>query len=50
MDEYTAMEPDLEKNGMMPFQKQADDGEFIFILMEQDGVYRLQRAQNMISE
>ena len=34
----------------MPFMKQAGDSEFVLILMELDGVYRLQRAQNMISE
>lgn len=50
MDEYTAMEPELEKDGMMPFMKQASDSEFVLILMELDGVYRLQRVQNMISE
>lgn len=50
MDEYTAMEPELEKDGMMPFMKQAIDSEFVLILMELDGVYRLQRVQNMISE
>lgn len=49
MDEYTAMEPDLEKDGMMPFMKQAEDGEFVLFLMELDGVYRLQRMQGMIS-
>ncbi|MGN0293531.1 MAG: hypothetical protein ACI4D3_05950 [Lachnospiraceae bacterium] len=50
MDEYAAAEPDLEQDGMMPFMKQAGDSEFVLILMELDGVYRLQRAQNMISE
>ena len=50
MDEYTAMEPDLERDGMMPFMKQASDSEFVLILMDLDGAYRLQRVQNMISE
>lgn len=39
--------PEGYQDGMIPFQAQGGDSVFLFILMKQGDVYRLQRAQGM---
>ncbi len=48
MENYVNSAPNLLKDGLMPLMSQGSDGVFIFVLMEKDGVYRLQRAEDMM--
>ena len=49
MEAYRSAEPQLEKDGLMPLQKQGSESVFVFLLLEKDGVYRLQRAEAMMT-
>ena len=47
LETYIKNESELLKNDMMPLMRQGDDSAFVYILVEKDGVYRLQRALDM---
>ena len=48
MEAYVNAESFLLKDGLMPLQRQGSGSMFVFILIEKDGVYRLQRAEDMM--
>ncbi len=48
MEAYVNAESFLLKDGLMPLQRQGSESVFVFILIEKDGVYRLQRAGDMM--
>lgn len=48
MEAYVNAESFLLKDGLMPLQRQGSSSVFVFILIEKDGVYRLQRAGDMM--
>ena len=47
MEQYINSEPDLCIEGYMPLFRQGSFDEFMYILMEKDGVYRLQRLEDI---
>ena len=47
LETYIKNESELLKNDMMPLMRQGVDSAFVYILVEKDGVYRLQRALDM---
>lgn len=47
MEQYINSEPNLCREGYMPLFRQGSSDEFMYILMENDGVYRLQRLKNI---
>ena len=48
METYRETEPELEKDGLMPLQREGSESVFSFVLSERDGVYRLQRVQDVL--
>lgn len=38
-----------QKDGLLPLVRQGSEAVFVFVLMEEDGIYRLQRAEDMIA-
>lgn len=48
MEEYLKAEPELERDGLMPFMRQGSADEFAYVLMKEGDVYRLQRAADMM--
>jgi len=49
MEQYMNAEPDVCKDGYMPLFRQGSTDDFMYILMEKDGVYRLQRLTDIIN-
>lgn len=49
METYLEEEPLLEQDGLMPFQRQGSPLAFVYILMKEGDIYRLQRAVDMMS-
>lgn len=48
MEQYIEGEPSLKlENGMMPFQRQGSDRVFLYLLLQEGDVYRLQRYDSM---
>ncbi|MBE5956819.1 MAG: M56 family metallopeptidase [Lachnospiraceae bacterium] len=47
MEQYINSEPNLCREGYMPLFRQGSSDEFMYILMEKDGVYRLQRLYDI---
>ncbi len=47
MDTVMQEQPDLVQDGMVSFQRQGSEEAFVFVLMKEGNVYRLQRAQDM---
>ena len=47
METIMENEPELVKDGMVPFLRQGSEEVFVYILMQEGNVYRLQRAQDM---
>ncbi len=47
MEDEIQLWPEGYQDGMIPFQAQGGDGVFLFILMKQGYIYRLQRANGM---
>ena len=48
MEQYVNAESNLQlENGMMPFQRQGSDGVFLYLLLQEGDVYRLQRYESM---
>lgn len=47
METYIEHESELLKDDMMPLMRQGSDDAFVYILIEKDGIYRLQRALDM---
>ena len=47
MDHYIKAEPYLYQDGYMPLIRQGSDEAFMYVLMEHNGVYRLQRLEYM---
>lgn len=47
----THMKNDSEwqKDGLLPLVRQGSEAGFVFVLMEEDGIYRLQRAEDMVA-
>ena len=50
MQDYIDSGYPVTENGLIPVDGQGSDGQFFYILMVKDGVYRLQRFDNMRSE
>ena len=48
METYREAEPELEKDGRMPLMREGSENTFVYVLMKKDGVYRLQRAEEML--
>lgn len=50
MEQYMESEPGQKlQNGMMPFQRQGSDRVFLYLLLQEGDVYRLQRYESMIN-
>lgn len=49
MQDYLDSGDSLTEDGLIPVYGQGGDSNFYFILMEKDGVYRLERLNNMMS-
>ena len=48
MEQYIEGEPSLKlENGMMPFQRQGSDEVFLYLILQEGDVYRLQRYDSM---
>ena len=47
MEDEIQMWPEGYRDDMIPFQAQGGDSVFLFILMKDEDVYRLQRANGM---
>lgn len=47
MQDYIDMDDSLTEDGLIPFYGQGGENNFFFLLMEKDGVYRLERLINM---
>lgn len=47
MESIMQEQPELAQDGMVPFQRQGSEEAFVFVLMKEGNVYRLQRAQDM---
>ena len=47
METVMQEQPDLVQDGMVPFLRQGSEEAFVFVLMREGNVYRLQRAQDM---
>ena len=47
MQDYIDMGDSLTEDGLIPFYGQGSEDNFFFLLMEKDGVYRLERLINM---
>lgn len=48
-EERLEYDSELQKDGLIPLEGHGSDSAFIFILMEEDGVYRLQLADEMLA-
>lgn len=47
METVMQEQPDLVQDGMVPFLRQGSEEAFVYVLMREGNVYRLQRAQDM---
>ena len=50
METYMDAEAELLKDDMMPLMHQGSEEAFVYILVEKDGIYRLQRAMDMCND